>query len=47
MDDSSDNFLKNDKVITVVNLLTKFKIKLWELKDLSLEESQKDIEVSS
>lgn len=42
----NEDFLTNDKVISVVNLLTKFRIKLWELKDLSLEESQKEVEVS-
>lgn len=43
---SIEDFLINDKVTTVVNLLSKYRIKLWELKDLSLEESEKEIEVS-
>ena len=44
---SIEDFLINDKVTTVVNLLSKYRIKLWELKDLSLEESEKEIEVSN
>jgi hypothetical protein len=45
-DTSFEDFLNSDKVIAVVNLLTKFKIKLWELKNLSLPESQPEVEVS-
>ena len=30
-DDEDESFLLKDKVISVVNLLTKYKIKLWEL----------------
>jgi hypothetical protein len=44
-EESIESFLTNDKVIAVINLLTKFRIKLWELKDLSLPESQKEVEV--
>lgn len=41
----NEEFLTNNKVISVVNLLSKFRIKLWELKDLSLDDSQKEVEV--
>lgn len=44
-DFSMENFLANDKVIAVINLLTKFKIRLWELKNLALPESQSEFEV--
>ena len=46
-EESIESFLTNDKVIAVINLLTKFRIKLWELKDLSLPESQKEVEVDT
>lgn len=45
-EDSIETFLISDKVVAIVNLLTKFRIKLWELKDLSLNESQNEVEVS-
>lgn len=43
----NEEFLTNNKVISVVNLLSKFRIKLWELNDLSLDDSQKEVEVKS
>jgi hypothetical protein len=33
-DEESEDFLNDDKVVSIVNLLTKHKVKLWELPDL-------------
>ena len=42
-DDVDEAFMLKDKVISIVNLLTKYKVKLWELSPLS--ETSKESEV--
>ena len=43
--EDEDNFLNSDKVVSVINLLTKFKIKLWDMPNLNTSEITSNIEV--
>ena len=43
-DDEEESYLLKDKVISVVNLLTKYKIKLWELPILGSGNNTKLVE---
>ena len=44
-EDEEEKFINSDKVISIINLLTKHKIKLWELPDLNGDENKLQIEV--
>ena len=39
-DNEEENFLNSDRVVSIVNLLQKFKIKLWELASFELPEHE-------
>lgn len=44
-EDEEEKFINSDKVISIINLLTKHKIKLWELPDLNGDENKLQTEV--
>jgi hypothetical protein len=46
-ENDKEAFLNSDKVVSVINLLTKHKIKLWELPNLSDPNSQNKTEVNN
>ena len=41
--DEEEFFFNSDKVVGIVNLLTKHKIKLWELPNLTEKESNTEV----
>jgi len=41
--DEEEAFFNSDKVVSIVNLLTKHKIKLWELPKLSEKNSNTEV----
>jgi hypothetical protein len=45
-ENEKEAFLNSDKVVSVINLLTKHKIKLWELPNLSDPSSLSKTEVN-
>ena len=44
-EDEEEKFINSDKVISIISLLTKHKIKLWELPDLNGDENKLQTEV--
>lgn len=45
-ENEEEAFLNSDKVVQIVNLLTKFKVRLWEMGDFETSDS-KENEVSN
>jgi hypothetical protein len=43
-EDDDDEFTRNDKVVSIVNLLNKYKIKLWEIPNLEIVDVNLKIE---
>ena len=43
-EDDDDEFTRNDKVVSIVNLLNKYKIKLWEMPNLEIVDVNLKIE---
>lgn len=41
--DDEETFVNSDKVVSVINVLTKYKIKLWEMPDLSSTETTSEV----
>jgi hypothetical protein len=44
-EDEEERFINSDKVTSIINVLTKYKIKLWELPDLNGNENKSQTEV--
>ena len=44
-DEDDDEFIRNDKVISIVNLLNKYKIKLWEMPNFESVDASLKIDV--
>ena len=44
-DNEEEQFFNSDKVVSIVNLLTKFKIKLWEMEYFESTKDNHHIEV--
>ena len=42
-DNDDESYFNSDKVIGIINLLTKHKIKLWELPNLTEKNSNTDV----
>lgn len=45
--EDEDSFMNSDKVVSIIDLLTKFKIKLWLMSDLSSAEQASSTEVNN
>jgi hypothetical protein len=43
-EEDDDEFTRNDKVVSIVNLLNKYKIKLWEMPNLEIVDVNLKIE---
>lgn len=43
--DDDDAFINSDNAVSVINILTKYKIKLWEMPDLSSAETTSSVDV--
>lgn len=41
-ENEEEAFLNSDKVVQIVNLLTKFKVKLWEMGDFESSDSKEN-----
>lgn len=46
-DNEEEQFFNSDKVVSIVNLLTKFKIKLWEMECFETTKENHQIEVNT